>query len=544
MANQWYYRMFGQDFGPVGIDELKQLAELGSISSGDEVRPANSSNWVAADSVSELGLSGANSASPKQLVAEPAPTFSTPAGADDWYCMIHGQELGPLTFDEVLEFAERGQFDANDDVKLGESGKWRKVGSIGRLVAVLPFHEPQAPEPKPPEKVAPPVPAPAVKVVAVAAPPPPPKPNPELIAANNAVVQAETALAAADQTAKMLVSWALARNVDPTWWAWYGGAEYGPVGFTQIFEWALTGRFQLSDFVKNGFHGHYGPASNVPGLASAVSIMSQAIETLKAAQAAAAAIAATQPPLLAPAVSAPVAPVPAPAAPPSTAVATPAEAPKPAAPVAKSNPEITPPNPAPAAVTETKAEEPAKPAVAAPAPTSSFVSSPTPSAYSSSSSFATSSPRPMPSAPRPPVKSSSGGGFSTDGIVEILKSPMFLGVIAVILLVVGFFYLPGGYGKDIERYRNIKQLLDDVRTARSGSKDFEPLKTRAKKLSDDYIKELKPDANNNYPVKQALYWAVRDELPKMMAGDLAKESNPEKNLELRLKDAATRMGIK
>lgn len=551
MANQWYYRMFGHDFGPVGFDELKRLAELGSISSADEVRPSDSSNWVAADSVSELGLGGGDSASPRQLVAEPFASPSAPAGADDWFCMIHGQEMGPLTFEEIIEFAERGQFDANDEVKLGAAGKWRRVGSIGRLVAVLPYHEPQAPEAKRASSSS--IPIPAATVPAIADPPPPPEPppprepNPNLVAANNAVAQAETALQAADNTAKMLVSWALAPNVDPAWWAWYAGAENGPMGFVQILELALTDKFKLSDFVRNGFHGQYGPAANVPGLQSAVSIMLQAKEMLKTAQENAAAIAATEPtaPAAAPA---PVARAPVAPSAPAVTIPKPVEAPRPAAPAVKSIPAITPPKPEPVAASVTRAEEPTRPAVSA-ASTSSFASSPSPSPYSSSSSFASSmgsAPRPMATPARPPARKSqsSGSGFSTDAIVDVLKNPKFLGAAAVILLGVGFFFLPKGFGKDIERYRNLKQLLDDVRTARAGTKDFAPLKERATKLSEEYTKALRPEASNEYPAKQALFWAVRDELPRMMGGDLTKESPPEKNFELRLKDAALTMGIK
>ena len=148
MADEWYYRMFGQDFGPVGFDELKELAELGSISSADEVRLSTTSNWVTADSVNELGLSAVNSASPNQPDAKPS---SSPI-ADDWFCKIQGQELGPLSFNELVEFAERGLFHANDEVKLGAVGKWRRVGSIGRLVAALPFLEQQISVPMRPEK--------------------------------------------------------------------------------------------------------------------------------------------------------------------------------------------------------------------------------------------------------------------------------------------------------------------------------------------------------------------------------------------------------
>ncbi len=98
--------------------------------------------------------------------------------------------------------------------------------------------------------------------------------------------------------------------------------------------------------------------------------------------------------------------------------------------------------------------------------------------------------------------------------------------------------LLAGHGKDFEQYRNLKQLLDDIRTARAGTNDFEPIKARAKKLSEEYLPALRKEASNEYPAKQALFWAIRDELPLLMRGDLTKESRAEKNFELRLMDAA------
>ena len=55
-----------------------------------------------------------------------------------WYCQLFGQELGPLTFEELIGHVERQQLSADDQVKLGTHGRWRPVASIGRLMAALP----------------------------------------------------------------------------------------------------------------------------------------------------------------------------------------------------------------------------------------------------------------------------------------------------------------------------------------------------------------------------------------------------------------------
>ncbi len=58
---------------------------------------------------------------------------------DQWMYRVFGQEFGPLSFDEIRELAATGIVSADSDVKLGVDGKWRRAGSIGRLMAVLPF---------------------------------------------------------------------------------------------------------------------------------------------------------------------------------------------------------------------------------------------------------------------------------------------------------------------------------------------------------------------------------------------------------------------
>ena len=135
MTDQWYYRLFGEEFGPVSVETLQSLMESGTLGDSDDVRPDGSSAWT---SVAQAFGESATA---------PAATATATAGTDDdqqWYCQLLGQELGPLSFEELVKFAENGELSADDDVRFGASGKWRKVGSIGRLVSVLPFRESQA----------------------------------------------------------------------------------------------------------------------------------------------------------------------------------------------------------------------------------------------------------------------------------------------------------------------------------------------------------------------------------------------------------------
>lgn len=553
MADQWYYRMFGQDFGPVSFNELKQLADLGSISPDDEVRQSSGANWTPASDVADLGLSAGQTKSAPTAIAElPAPGGA--AGANDWYYMFHGVEMGPIGFEEIVEFAQQGQLEANDEVRLGASGKWRRVGSIGRLVAVLPYHEPITPTP-PPAVVAPrpvvkaptpvqpePAPAPVVEAAIETAPTPP--------AVDTGLIQAEAAYLGATQAAKSLVAWALAPNLDPTWWGWIGGAERGPVGFVQIYDWATTGQLQLTDYVKNGLLGQYTPAANVPGLSNAVAIVAsakQALETAKAISAETAALMRSNPVVAVPS-------TPAPARPSSPAVAT-VSAPAPAKPSKPDLETVAPrsvpteaavPAPAPRSIEEPKPARASSPSIdTPPAPISAPRPMPTPSV----SSYAAAAMSPARPAPRPQPKSSRSSSSSDSGIGDMVKDPKVLGGIGAVALVVllyfGAPYISLGAGKDGEIYRQSKQLLDDVRAARaSNSTSFDAFKTRAQKLKDEYVPGLKEQASNQKPHKQALLFALRDEFPRMMGGNLAEESIAEKNVAAHLKIVADRLGLK
>jgi hypothetical protein len=539
MADQWYYRMFGQDFGPVSFDELKKLAELGSISSDDEVRQSSTAAWAAAGSVTALGLSTSSGPKPILATIAEAPIQSAPSGANDWYYMFHGQEMGPIGFEEVVAFAEQGQLESSDEVRLGTSGKWRRVGSIGRLVAVLPYHEPAAPEPMPikqkPEAQLTPAVTPTASVTPAAAPT---TSSPVVQIPDEGLIRAQATYTATEQAARTLVSWALAPNVDPTWWGWVGGVERGPIGFVQIYELALAGQLQASDYVKNGMYGQYVHAANVPGLFNAVSLIVQAKQALEVAKATAVANAArvvkSNPVITTPAASVPAIP-PRSAANLQTAAATSLPVEKSSADIPVAAERVVPPKPV----------EPVRPVeVRAPEP------QPAPVSYRPASSGGFAAPQASYTRPATPSRpSKSARRDSGPGAFEAIKDPKVLGgigaVVALVAVAFGWQYLPFSSGKDVEIYRQAQALVTDVRAARAAnSTDFSSFKTRAEQLKTKYVADLKNEASNAKPAKQALLFALRDEIPRMVNGNLAEESPSEKSAVAHLQEAAKRLGVK
>ena len=304
MSEQWYYRMFGEEFGPVALEKLREMADHGTIGCGDEVRSASSTRWVTAGSVKELGLSSTGGGLEVATASDSDAALNVVAqgeraGLDDWYCLANGHELGPLNFDELLKFARHEQLSADDEVKLGANGKWRRVGSIGRLMAVLPYRAAERTTPRPAGRPAsnrsttPAHEQPAVgssvrsdaPPEAATAPVPVVDMNAAYLAAyeqartqitESMIAQAEAAYKKVEESAKAELAWASAPNLDSQWWGWMGGVEFGPVAFVQVFALAKNGQLKPSDFLRNGPNGQMFPSSNAPGLFSAVTAMAKA----------------------------------------------------------------------------------------------------------------------------------------------------------------------------------------------------------------------------------------------------------------------------
>lgn len=593
MSEQWYYRMFGEEFGPVALEKLREMAAHGTVGCEDEVRSDRSTRWVPAGSVRELGLGSSGGGVEVATASDSDAAMNVVAqgeraGLDDWYCLANGHELGPLNFDELMKFARHEQLSADDEVKLGANGKWRRVGSIGRLMAVLPFRAAEPTKSRPAGRPAsnrsmtPAHEQPAVGSSARPEMPPAAEPAPVPAVDMNAaylaayeqartqiaesmIAQAEAAYKKAEETAKAEMAWASAPNVDSQWWGWMGGVEFGPVAFVQVFALAKNGQLKPSDFLRNGPNGQMFPSSNAPGLFSAVAAMAKAAETLSLAKVqaqAAAALTAPAPPLSSlPATAFGTAAVPAK----ETNRAVPQDvedAPKPAAtsrPISTGSKHQltavtdTPPRNTNTPNTETPVVERPSPApVSAQRQPSLSSAGSSSSSMSSSSSFNSYRPVVAPARPAPrPSRSSSQSSFSFSEMLEPLKEPKALGavgVVAAVLLSFGWFYLPKSSAADVKNFRELKHIIDEIKQKRSSnSTDFASVNTKAEKIGKAVIAELAKKASRDEPAKQHLLWAARDRMPAML-GELKKAptepSKAEQSFIESLREAARILHIK
>lgn len=302
MSDSWIYRDFGQDFGPVPFAQLQNLAASGTIPRDCKVRSSTETTWKKAADIDGLAFPQTTSVSGS---SGSDPNLNT-KGADDWFYTVGGLELGPVSFDELLDLGRNEQIAADDLVKLGISGKWRRAGSIGRLMAVLPFQVAQKKQQRTsassitiaPKVASPPVAPPSNSSAPTSTPNMNDRVEPSAQAgyheayerakeniAGLILAQAEAAYKAAEAQANQEIAWAFAPNVDNQWWGWMGGVEYGPVEFQQVLALARNGQIKAPDFIRNGMLGQYIPVGSLPGLFNAVAILAKAHESLALANA-------------------------------------------------------------------------------------------------------------------------------------------------------------------------------------------------------------------------------------------------------------------
>jgi hypothetical protein len=295
LANGWYYRLLGEEFGPVSRPILDSLIASGQIGDSDEVREGDSGTWRPARELSATtAANGATLDSGGGTVfsldslgdagLELESNDSPPSRQQEWFYQSLDHEWGPFTFDELLDHARQGHFSPDDQIRMGRAGKWRRAGSMGRVMAVFPFTAPEAKtistekppiretddefesriplrEATPIESQVPSPPSPP----AISAPPPPPPPP---IAAPPAPPYGGMSPYLAPPVAPLWGYHQPAPTVaDQGWYAWLDNIECGPMDYQQIINWVKSGRISANDFVKQGKYSQWSPASTILGLA-------------------------------------------------------------------------------------------------------------------------------------------------------------------------------------------------------------------------------------------------------------------------------------
>jgi len=508
MAPLWYYRLFGTEFGPIDHAKLVELHQGGTLGDTDEVRAADATRWLT-----------------YQQAFAPAPTDTTttavmqPSSSDspddelNWYYLTLGHDLGPVSFNELRQLAEQGSLTAEDEIKFGADGKYRRVGSMGKLAAYLPYVAPvkQSSE-KPAGKRSDPV------IAQVATQP--------------------AAAAAVEAPAASVIQYHPSAH-EPTWFAYIRGVEYGPSSLVQLSQLFQAGQIAATDFVKYGAYGQWmAPYPTIEQM------LAQSIVATPAPVKAAAPVADT--------------------APVAAAVAKPVNVP--AVAVTKATTPVTVP------VVQTAAEKAAPAPVAKPSVVEESVptSEPAPQPQPVTAAVVASEPAPvqpaatmMPSSTSPPAWSApatparpiakpatkSGGGLSFD-LSALTSDPKMLGgvgLIAAVGLVLAFMFLmpasTSGERAKLEQLQKVYTEFKQLREKQAPANEWEQFVKTSAAIVDPIALELKDSASRQYPARQCLLWAARDRFKEMVQNAREKPTPQEEEFDYNLKKAANYLGM-
>ena len=150
---------------------------------------------------------------------------------EQWYCMVIGQEVGPITPDDLKIMLEQGQIDADDVVRAGAEGDWQPVRDVFDVLNISGLDA-------------------------------------------NSTASATAAVAEASASDERPD----AANPTGTWYTRMLGSEFGPYTLEEICEQAARQQLAPDDEIRDGATGRWVAASTVPGLFTAAAIRQRSIE--------------------------------------------------------------------------------------------------------------------------------------------------------------------------------------------------------------------------------------------------------------------------
>jgi Leucine-rich repeat (LRR) protein len=114
-----------------------------------------------------------------------------------------------------------------------------------------------------------------------------------------------------------------------------------------------------------------------------------------------------------------------------------------------------------------------------------------------------------------------------------------LSIVLVIALAWRFYDSSAKASRDRRFYTDLNSILTQIREQREApSPDFAEIRERAQRTGISIANTLKNEASPDVPARQLLLWAARDEIPRMLYGNLAVVSQSEIALNNRLTEAA------
>jgi hypothetical protein len=136
----YYYRVRGRTLGPVGLRQIRQLAQRAQIGRTTDVS-RDGTQWGKAGDFSEIFEVGKGFEPPPspttdafdtQPVIDLEPEVLQPASSK-WYYTVNGVQQGPVGLTTLQQMVAAGQLSANDYVFPEGGNDWLTVGSVPQL---------------------------------------------------------------------------------------------------------------------------------------------------------------------------------------------------------------------------------------------------------------------------------------------------------------------------------------------------------------------------------------------------------------------------
>jgi hypothetical protein len=133
----FYWQSFGQEFGPVPLDDFTEMIQREQLSAGDQLRIEAADGWLPLRMLNDLSAAFPSAAA--------SATSNSASATDDgvlFYWQSFGQEFGPVPLDDFKEMIQREQLSADDLVRVEAADGWLPVGILCDLsVACRPTAE-------------------------------------------------------------------------------------------------------------------------------------------------------------------------------------------------------------------------------------------------------------------------------------------------------------------------------------------------------------------------------------------------------------------
>lgn len=291
MSDNCFYKMLGEEFGPVSVEDLRELVRSGQLDGNDEVRMDQGRPWQAVSQVAELKEGGhADRFTPQRtrglfssvsesVAGSSSGTDSNSAGLDEFHdlseLMIDGGDTAPrrpaatpkpsARPDPIAErLAARSATPSGPATTPTRPTPPKPAAPAtqpqpnGRPGATAPANRTPATPSRPAPAPVPRMPVAAVPMVPVPVAPIPVSPVPMAPAPVMPTANMGYGGAAGVVTAPV--------PQEMQWYCWTNNQQYGPVTIETLVEWARGGRLTPKDHVKFGENGEWFDAGTVEEL--------------------------------------------------------------------------------------------------------------------------------------------------------------------------------------------------------------------------------------------------------------------------------------